>query len=354
MRAPTSSNAPPSALAQDAQVESATPTELPTATRRRLKDLFTREQLATLTERSDWLGAWAIASTWGVIAAAFAVLAWWPSVFTFVLASIVIAGRQLCLAILQHEGSHGTLFKSRWANDVLTDWLCARPIWQNLPKYKVHHFGHHTRTGTLEDPDISLHADYPVTRASLVRKVLRDISGLTGLKLSYGLFMMDAGVFKWTVANHIERLPQAGRFWPERIVTTAKNIAPVVLTNLVLWAALAATGHAWLYWAWVVAYLNVLPLFVRIRSIAEHGCLPRSPDMFLNTRTTKAGWLARMTVAPVHVNHHMEHHVMASVPYYRLPLMHKWLREQAGVPDAPTYLQVLKLASSGQARTAQG
>ena len=43
--------------------------------------------------------------------------------------------------------------------------------------------------------------------------------------------------------------------------------------------------------------LYVLPLFVRIRSIAEHGCLPRSPDMFLNTRTTQAGWLARMTVA---------------------------------------------------------
>lgn len=328
------------------QIDSATPQSLPTPTRSRLKDLFTPDQLAVLTARSDAWGAWAIASTWGVIAAAFAVLAMWPGVLTFVLASVVIGGRQLCLAILQHEGSHGTLFKNRWANDVLTDWLCARPIWQNLPKYKVHHFGHHTRTGTLDDPDISLHAGFPVTRASLWRKVLRDVSGLTGLKLIFGLFMMDAGVFKWTVANHIERLPQEGRTWRERLVTTVRNMAPMLITNALLWSLLAAAGHAWLYWAWVVAYLNVLPLFVRIRSLAEHGCLPRSPDMFLNTRTTRAGWLARMTVAPVNVNYHMEHHVMASVPFHRLPLMHKWLREKAGVPEAPSYIEVLRLASS--------
>lgn len=329
------------------QTLSATPKaqDMPAPTRRKLKALFTPEQLAVLTQRSDWRGAWAIASTWGVIAAAFWVLATWPGVLTFLLASFVIGGRQLCLAILQHEGSHGTLFKSRWANDVLTDWLCARPIWQNLPKYKVHHLGHHTRTGTDHDPDISLHAGYPITRRSLARKVLRDLSGLTGLKLVYGLFMMDAGVFKWTVANHIERLPQGGRTWRQRITSTARNMGPMLATNLALWAALYATGHAWLYAAWLLAYLNVLPLFVRIRSIAEHGCLPRTADMFLNTRTTRAGWLARMTVAPVNVNFHMEHHVMASVPFYRLPQMHRWLRAQADVPQAPSYLDVLKLAS---------
>lgn len=321
---------------------------MPAATRRKLSELFTPDQIAWLTQRSDLRGAWAIASTWGVIATAFAVLALWPGVITFLLASAVIAGRQLCLAILQHEGSHGTLFKNRWANDVLTDWLCARPIWQNLPKYKVHHFGHHTQTGTDEDPDITLHADYPVSRASLARKMVRDITGLTGLKIAFGLVMMDAGVFKWTVANHIERLPQTGRSWWDIAKTTVRNMGPLLITNGVLLGVLAALGQAWLYTAWLVAFFCWLPLFVRIRSIAEHGCLPRSRDMFLNTRTTRAGWLARMTVAPVHVNYHLEHHVMASVPYYRLPQMHRWLREKHAAPVAPSYLQVLKLASSGR------
>jgi fatty acid desaturase len=331
-------------------VTSATPTDLPAVTKRRLKDLFTREQMAALTARSDLWGAWAVASTWGVIAAAFAALAYWPNSLTFIAVMAVLGGRQLALAILQHEGSHGTLFKTRWLNDVLTDWLCARPIWQNLPKYKVHHLGHHTKTGTSDDPDISLHEDYPVTRQSLMRKMLRDIVGLTGLKLIYGLIMMDAGVFKWTVANHIVRLPQEGRTLTERIVTTVRNMAPMLITNGVLWGILAATGHAWLYWAWALAFLTFLPLFIRIRSIAEHGCLDRSPDMFRNTRTTKAGWLARATVAPVNVNFHMEHHLMASVPFHRLPLMHQWLSAKTDVPEPPGYLAVLTLASSGQAR----
>ena len=48
-------------------------------------------------------------------------------------------------------------------------------------------------------------------RASLARKLLRDMSGLTGLKFLLGRLLMDAGVLKWTVASDVVRLPQAGR-----------------------------------------------------------------------------------------------------------------------------------------------
>ena len=74
--------------------------------------------------------------------------------------------------------------------------------------------------------------------------------------------------------------------------------------------------------------------------------LERVPDMFLNTRTTRAGWIARLTAAPANVNYHIEHHAMASVPYYRLPQMHRLLRERNAVPEAPGYLEVLRIAST--------
>lgn len=328
-------------------VPSSAPTELPAETRRKIRDLFTREELARLTARSDLRGAWAIASTWGIIAAAMAMLAAWPNAITFVLALIVIAGRQLALAILQHEGAHGTLFKTRWMNDVLTDWLCARPVWQHLPKYRSHHFVHHTRTGTEADPDISLHAGYPVSRRSLMRKFARDVSGITGLKAMLGLTLMDAGVFKWTVANQLTKLPQAGRRWFDYPLSFLRNAGGMIVTNLVLFALVAATGHAWLYGVWVLAYLTPFPLFVRVRSIAEHGMLERVPDMFRNTRTTRAGALWRMTVAPCNVNFHLEHHAMAAVPYYRLPEMHRLMRAKNAVPVPPSYRAVLNLASAG-------
>ena len=328
------------------KITTSTPTELPQVTRRRLSELFTREEIAQLTARSDWRGAWAIFSTWAIIAGAFAMLAIWPNFFTFILALCVLAGRQLALAILEHEGAHGTLFKTRWMNDIVVDWFCARPIWQNLHKYRAHHLGHHTYTGLPNDPDLSLHARFPTTRASLRRKFTRDLTGYTGLKTVFGLLLMDAEVIKWTVANDIQRLPANGRRWYHYAATALRNMVPTLIANGVLFGILALSGHPMLYLVWGLAYLTPFQFFIRIRSIAEHGCLENTADMFRNTRTTRAGLIARMFVAPMLVNYHIEHHLMASVPYYRLPLMHRLLRKKNAVPVPPSYLDVMKIAST--------
>ncbi|MDR3418956.1 MAG: fatty acid desaturase family protein [Nevskia sp.] len=328
-------------------IVSSTPAELPVATRRKLHGLLTPGEVAALSRRSDWRGAWAILSTWAVIAAAFALAALWPNPLSFVVALCLIAGRQLALAVLQHEAAHGTLFKTRWLNEHAADWLCARPVWQHLAKYRAHHLVHHTRTGTDEDIDISLHEGYPVSAASLRRKLLRDAIGITGLKLVLGRMLMDAGVLKWTVASRVEKLPQQGRHWWDYPAAFLRNAGGMLLCNLLLWAVLAAAGHGWLYGLWVLAQIAPFPLFVRIRSIAEHGMLPRATDMFLNTRTTRATLFDRLFVAPCHVNYHLEHHAMASVPYYRLPRLHALLRQRGAVAAPAGYGAVLRLAGSG-------
>ena len=320
--------------------------------RRKVGEIFTAAEILALTKRSDWRGFWAVGSTWGVIALAFAAMAWashhlatWQAVIVVLLGMVVIAGRQLGLAILMHEASHGTLFQTKWFNEVLVDWLCARPIWNDLSKYRVHHLQHHSKTGSAEDTDISLIAPFPTTRASLLRKFARDLAGLTGLKFFYGRLMMDAGILKWTIAQELQWLPQEGRSWSDRLTTLARNITPMLLTHMALWAVLHAFGEGWLYGLWVLSYMTPFTLFVRIRSMAEHACTSNSRDTFFNTRTTRAGWLARATVAPMRVHFHIEHHVMASVPYYRLKSMHKILRQRGLVQTPPGYWDVLKLVS---------
>lgn len=326
-------------------------------TRRKVTDLFTREEIKQLTLRSDWMGGWAVLSTWAVIAAAFVLLSyavtlpWMWAIPLVVLCMTVIAGRQLCLAILMHEASHATLFKTRWLNDVLTDWLCARPIWNDLKKYRAHHFMHHTKTGTAEDTDITLSAPFPVSRASLTRKFLRDITGLTGLKYYLGRFLMDIGIIKWTVADDIQRLSLKGYTPIRYIIMVLRNILPMLIMNGALFAIFYGTGHPYLYGFWILSYMTPFPLLIRIRSMAEHACTEKSLDMFKNTRTTHAGWLARMTVAPVHVNYHIEHHVMASVPYFRLPQMHAMLRSRGAVETPPGYLDVLRIVSNSPSTT---
>src|SRR5262249_37375547 len=141
-------------------------------------DLLSREELRRFTARSNLAGLSAVLTSWGTIAAAFALCAVWPHPLTFVLAVVVVGGRQLALAVLMHEAAHGTLFRTSWLNQGLADWLCARPVWADVTRYRRHHLGHHAHAGTDLDPDRSLTRPFPTSRASLLRKLARDLFGI--------------------------------------------------------------------------------------------------------------------------------------------------------------------------------
>ena len=66
------------------------------------------------------------------------------------------------------------------------------------------------------------------------------------------------------------------------------------------------------------------------RQVAEHGAVPDLYDLDprLNTRTIVANALERLVFCPLGVNYHLEHHMLASVPIYNLPKMHRLLRDK--------------------------
>jgi fatty acid desaturase len=258
----------------------------------------------------------------------------------------VLGGRQLALAVLSHEAAHRTLFRTPWLNDFVGDWFASRLIWNDVPRYREHHLRHHGQTGTERDPDMSLVTPFPTSRRSLRRKLLRDVAGVSGVRRVIGQVLMDIGVLQYTVAADVKPRPRDGRRWTDYAREGIRNMTPMLLVNGALFGVLYACGIGWTWFAWLAAYLTTFSLFIRIRSIAEHACMERHPDMLRNTRTTRAGWLARLTVAPMSVNYHQEHHVMASVPCYRLSQMHRLMREKGVVGEPPGYLDVLRQASA--------
>ncbi|MGJ8670802.1 MAG: fatty acid desaturase family protein [Oceanococcus sp.] len=311
-----------------------------------IRDIFSPDEVRELTAKSNVQGAWALIRTWGIVAGSFAVLAQWPHPLMWLLVIAVLGGQQLGFAIITHEAAHRTLFRQRWLNSGLADWLCARIMWLDVERYRTHHIKHHAHTGSSQDPDMSLVTPYPCSRSSLRRKIVRDLVGISGLRRMLGLLLMDIGVLNYSVSSEVTWVPKQQRTFLSCAKQGIVNLLPVVAANALLFGALAACGIAWVYWAWVLAYLGTFSLFIRIRSIAEHACLPGGENMFENTRTTRAGWLARLSVAPLHVNFHQEHHLMASVPFYRLPRMHQMLRERMNAEAAPGYLDVLRAAIS--------
>jgi fatty acid desaturase len=315
-----------------------TPTTLPetiTGVGRNWRKALSREEIADLVEIRD-LRAWlSICLDWGLIGASFALVAAFPNPLTIVVALAVIGSRQLGLAILMHDAAHRALLKSRFWNDWVGNWLCGYPVWNDVHPYRKYHLQHHAKTWTDEDPDLELANPFPITRASLKRKIWRDLSGQTGWKRFQAILDRDLGRSRGRARRDFGSGMQA--------------LHGVALTNAVLLALLALFDHPALYLLWVASWFTTYSLVMRIRSIAEHAMVPDVGDELKNTRTTLARWWERLIIAPNRVNFHLEHHLLMTVPHYNLPRLHRLLRERCLLEEACVtegYWNVLRLASS--------
>src|SRR5215472_3554367 len=297
---------------------------------------FTREEMAIVRERSDLTGLLCVAHAWIVIGAAMAVYALWPHPLSFLAAAIVIGGRQLGLAILQHDAAHGVLTRTKWLNEWVGQWLCAYPVLGNMITYRHYHLQHHRRTQQPDDPDIGLSAPFPITRASFKRKMIRDITGQTGFKQRKAQFL-------GALRNLDEPLAHRARtYW--------RRLGPQTLVNLILLALMSAFGKPHYYpMFWALPNLTWHMVITRLRNIAEHAVVPDNDDVLRSARTTYASWLERALLAPYWVNYHVDHHVLFYVACYNLPKLHALLLAKGYGPKMeiqPDYLTILKLATS--------
>jgi fatty acid desaturase len=311
------------------------PAELAAGDSKRWLASLTREEIQELRQMNDWRSWGSFIANWGLVGASFALVAYAPNPLTILVALVVIGTRQLGLSVLMHEAAHRTLFRSRALNDFVGNWLCAYPVWSDIVPYRRYHLQHHAKNWTAEDPDLNLATPFPVTAASMRRKIWRDLSGQTAWKR-----------VKYTLKRDLGRM-NVQQFGGNR---SWRNLRGVAITNLVLLGLLAVCGHAELYLLWIGAWFTTHHLVVRLRSIAEHAMVPDPSDPLRNTRTTHARWWERLLIAPNYVNYHLEHHLVMTVPHYNLPRMHRLLRDRGVLEGACVenggYLGVLRLAAS--------
>lgn len=313
----------------------------------KVRELFTKDELKSLMERNDWKGAWELFQTWGWIAIAFAMAGVYPSPLTIIPALFILGGKQLACAIIMHDTAHLSLFRSKKLNTIVGACLGAWPIWQDMKRYRSYHLEHHLYTGTDVDPDLGLARGFPASRASMTRKISRDLLGMTGLKGQVGAWAMHLGFLKYELGGRIIREGKSGVPFGKRLLKALGRISGPLLSNLVLFGILWLCGAAWLYLLWIGALLTTYNFSIRIRAIAEHSVVPDRNNPHTNTRTIYANFLEKMLFAPLHVNYHAEHHLLMGAPSYNYPRMHKLLKARGYYNQgvlARGYGQVLKLA----------
>ncbi|MFZ4719611.1 MAG: fatty acid desaturase family protein [Ilumatobacteraceae bacterium] len=244
----------------------------------------------------------------------WATVAWGPWVWPV---TFVLMGRAFAqFASLMHEAAHRLLFADKRANDLVGRWLLGFPSFTSTDAYRRVHMAHHRDEFGPDEPDIPLYIGYPIPADSFRRKLVRDATGRTGIKLMRGLL-------------------RNARSQDQRVRRTFWKIMAV---QAVLLGAAIAAGHWWLYpLFWVAPYLTVWRVINRLRSIAEHGGMHRSPDRRESTHTVHQHPVARFLLVPYRIGCHLAHHVDSGVPFRNLPMLHDALREAGYVDDTFEY-----------------
>jgi fatty acid desaturase len=202
-------------------------------------------------------------------------------------------------ASLSHEAAHRLLFSNKRINDFVGRWVVGYFAFVSTDLYRRGHMAHHKDEFGPNEPDMNLYNGYPITRASMRRKLTRDIDGNSGWK-------------------NLKSLLRGLRFEGSRV-----HASRIVASQVVLIAICTLAGWPQLYLAlWFAPWMTEWRVINRLRSIAEHGGMQRSDDRRLTSHTVKQSWLPNFVMVPYNIGYHLSHHVDMGVPWRKLPQLH--------------------------------
>ena len=284
-----------------------------------------REVVQQLTRRSAWRATAAVVHDFAVIAAAIAVaLYFWPDPVVLLICVFIVGSRQHALFVIAHDAAHYLLYERRWLNDAVGR-FCATVQGLSMCTYRVIHRLHHNNLYGALDPDTALHGGYPRGRSYLVKKLLKDLSGMTAWK-TYAYFLGGAPALNTATNVAMRPLDDTS----EKLRTEARRDRnTVIVVHVLLLGLFAWSGYLVQYLVlWILPLITVVQAILRLRAIAEHGATADFSSPLTAARTnTGPAWLEWL-IFPHHVNYHIEHHLYASVPHYNLERLHREMAQR--------------------------
>ena len=212
----------------------------------------------------------------------------------------------ICNFMLLHETVHQTPFSSATLNK-LAGRIASLIVVLPNNWFRYFHLAHHKHTS---EPDLDPELSRPKPETLL--QYVRYVSGLPVWWLQLQTLVRNA-----TGRNSDSFVPVNAQ---PKLVTEAQ----LMLVFYALLGLFILTGQTWLWRCWLLPVLLGQP-FLRLYLLAEHGRCPAVANMFENTRTTFTTAMVRYLAW--NMPYHCEHHAYPTVPFHKLPDLHRRARE---------------------------
>lgn len=250
---------------------------------------------------SAWRPASDVLFDWGIVFIA-TFCAFRAGIPTCLIALCIVGNRQRALGNLLHEAAHRNLYRSAQLNDWLAAVFLGPPLTSDLGLYRGIHARHHALLGQQgQDPDLIV----PAAGAqcmwwSIYRRQFASV------QIWLGSVLGQLGDRRLTWG----RRARIGIWWATLValLVAAKGISFAIFFVSLWFAAKATTFH----------------VITTFREMCDHfGLRPGGIYTFTRDMVVARCWCG--FIHPHNNGYHLSHHLMPSVPYYRLPAAQKLL-----------------------------
>ena len=262
----------------------------------------------------SWIAAF-FPALWAAAAVVVISFPNWPAqLMGYVVIGTAIHG----MAVLTHEASHFSMFRSRRL-DRWVGFLMGAPVFVSHTAYRVLHGFHHRHTREEEDPDEFNN----VTKNRFLLSLLFYAWLVIGTPV-YLVHVVATAMIRGTLRDRIDVL-----------------LEYAILIGLFggTYALARHFGRTdWIWHCWAIPMI-VAMVFGNVRSWAEHAMtIPGSP--LTCTRTVTSNRLVSLLMC--NLNYHLEHHLCPGIPWYNLPKMHAMLQDEYRRAGAFVYRSYLR------------
>lgn len=290
-----------------------------------LKELTKRNNWRGLIQCGSFLLLYLLTLSGGIYL--FRQQLWIPLVIVCYVHSILVNFMGWGAAV--HELSHGTVFKTKWLNELFL-YLFSLLSWNNPEYFRVSHTNHHLYTLQKElDKEV---IQIPVKNKLNWRNLLQwftfdffQLKHFLSRAILHAMGNADADYFMWRPL-----LPPKD---PRRklIVRWARIL---ILFHIII-VIITILSRVWILLYFVTFSFFFASFYTKLCGALQHtGLQDNLLDWRLTTHTFEADAITRFLYW--NMNYHIEHHMYASVPFYNLPKLHKLVKYD--IPKSPKSL----------------